>query len=85
MWWTKNPRLKATDILQHNDRGPILCRPTGFILFNLIGIQPLRLGYRLHSPERAFSEIILLLSAQWADGMIPHIFRGDHEGYFSRT
>jgi len=84
MWWTKSPRVKAIDILQYNDRGTYSVPTHGLypVQFNWDSAFA-ALGYRLHNAERAFSEIILLLSAQWQDGMVPHIiFRGDHEGYF---
>ena len=75
---------QARAILAANDRGTYSVPTHGLypVQFNWDSAFA-ALGYALHDPERAFDEIALLLSAQWADGMVPHIvFRGDHAGYF---
>ena len=82
-WW-RTPRTKAIDILHYNDRGGFSVPTHGLypVQFNWDSAFA-ALGYRSFDEERAFAEIVLLLSAQWGDGMVPHIiFRGDHEGYF---
>ena len=84
MWWTRGPGMQAINILHGNDRGTYSVPTPGLypVQFNWDSAFA-ALGYRLHDAERAFSEIILLLSAQWPDGLVPHIiFRGDHQGYF---
>ena len=75
---------EALNILKTNDRGTFSVPTHGLypVQFNWDSAFA-ALGYQLFDEARAFGEIELLLSAQWADGMVPHIiFRGDHEGYF---
>jgi hypothetical protein len=36
------------------------------------------IGYGHYAPERAFRELRSLFSAQWSNGMLPHINFGDH-------
>ena len=74
----------ARAVLRANDRGDYSV-PTA-------GLYPMQfnwdsafaaLGYRFLNPDRAWRELESLLSAQWRDGMVPHIvFREGHEGYF---
>lgn len=74
----------AESILRANDRGGYSIPAAGLypVQFNWDSAFA-ALGYRFLDPERAWRELELLLSAQWADGMTPHIvFRGGHEGYF---
>lgn len=74
----------ALDILKANDRGEFSVPTHGLypVQFNWDSAFA-SLGYRQFAPQRAVREVELLLEAQWADGMIPHIiFRGDHDGYF---
>lgn len=77
-------KQEALDILRLNDRGRFSVPTHGLypVQFNWDSAFA-ALGYQLIDPARAYGEVELLLSAQWADGMVPHIiFRGDHEGYF---
>jgi hypothetical protein len=74
----------AVDILKSNDRGEFSVPTHGLypVQFNWDSAFA-ALGYRQFAPQRAVREVELLLEAQWADGMVPHIiFRGDHDGYF---
>ena len=74
----------AKAVLRENDRGGHSIPAPGLypVQFNWDSAFAV-LGYRLLDADRAWRELELLLSAQWADGMIPHIvFRGEHEGYF---
>ncbi|MGB0786187.1 MAG: MGH1-like glycoside hydrolase domain-containing protein [Alphaproteobacteria bacterium] len=84
MSWFRSHTARANDILTYNDRGTYSVPTHGLypVQFNWDSCFA-ALGYRHRNPERALSEIILLLSAQWSDGMVPHIvFRGDYDGYF---
>ena len=74
----------AVQILRENDRGEFSVPTHGLypVQFNWDSAFA-SLGYLLIDKERAYREVELLLEAQWADGMVPHIiFRGDHDGYF---
>ncbi|MBC2650325.1 hypothetical protein H7F50_00845 [Novosphingobium flavum] len=74
----------ARDILRRNDRGGYTV-PTG-------GLYPFQwnwdsafvaLGFAEFDRNRAWQEIESLVSAQWEDGMIPHIVFHQHDaGYF---
>ena len=77
-------KAEAFDVLRRNDRGDHSVPTHGLypVQFNWDSAFA-AMGYRLIDPDRALRELELLASAQWPDGMIPHIvFRGDHEGYF---
>ena len=76
--------VEAFAVLRDNDRGNHSVPTQGLypVQFNWDSAFA-ALGYRLLNPDRAWRELESLLSAQWDDGMIPHIaFRGEHEGYF---
>lgn len=77
-------RRRALDILRKNDRGDYSVPQLGLypVQFNWDSAFA-SLGYRLLSVDRAWRELEMLVSAQHADGMIPHIiFRENCEGYF---
>ncbi|MGV6838959.1 MAG: MGH1-like glycoside hydrolase domain-containing protein [Planktomarina sp.] len=75
---------QAIAVLKQNDRGTYSVPTHGLypVQFNWDSAFA-ALGYRFINMDRAYGEIELLLSAQWPDGMVPHIvFRGDYQMYF---
>ena len=77
----------AVDILKSNDRGEFSVPTHGLypVQFNWDSAFA-ALGYRQFAPQRAVREVELLLEAQWADGMVPHIiFSGGSRRLFPRS
>ncbi len=75
---------RAREILQKNDRGNYTVPTDGLYPFQWNWDSALvALGFSAFDPDRAWREIETLLSAQWDNGMVPHIiFWKDDEGYF---
>ncbi len=83
---TRDPRFdeQARAILRHNDRGGYTVPTPGLYPFQWNWDSAfVALGFATFDRDRAWQEIETLISAQWADGMIPHIvFHQDDAGYF---
>jgi neutral trehalase len=81
-----NPQLdeQARAILQRNDRGGYTVPTQGLYPFQWNWDSAfVALGFAAFDRNRAWQEIETLVSAQWEDGMIPHIvFHQDDDGYF---
>ena len=81
-----NPQLdeQARAILQRNDRGGYTVPTQGLYPFQWNWDSAfVALGFAAFDRNRAWQEIETLVSAQWNDGMIPHIvFHQDDDGYF---
>ncbi len=82
----RNPDLdrQAREILVRNDRGGYTVPTHGLYPFQWNWDSAfVALGFATLDRERAWQEIETLVSAQWEDGMIPHIIFHQHdEGYF---
>lgn len=76
--------LQARQILQRNDRGGYTVPTHGLYPFQWNWDSAfVSLGFAEFDRDRAWAEIETLISAQWDDGMIPHIvFHKDDAGYF---
>lgn len=76
--------LQARQILQRNDRGGYTVPTQGLYPFQWNWDSAfVALGFAEFDRDRAWAEIETLVSAQWDDGMIPHIvFHKDDAGYF---
>lgn len=83
---SRNPKLdaRARGILIGNDRGGYTVPTHGLYPFQWNWDSAfVALGFATFDRDRAWAEIETLVSAQWEDGMIPHIvFHQDDEGYF---
>jgi hypothetical protein len=83
---SRNPDLdrQARDILIRNDRGGYTVPTHGLYPFQWNWDSAfVALGFAEFDRPRAWQEIETLVSAQWDDGMIPHIvFHQRDEGYF---
>ena len=83
---SRNPELdqQARDILVRNDRGGYTVPTHGLYPFQWNWDSAfVALGFAEFDRDRAWAEIETLVSAQWEDGMIPHIvFHQRDEGYF---
>lgn len=83
---SRNPDLdsQARDILRRNDRGGYTVPTHGLYPFQWNWDSAfVALGFAEFDRDRAWQEIEALVSAQWDDGMIPHIvFHQRDEGYF---
>ncbi|MFY8047753.1 MAG: MGH1-like glycoside hydrolase domain-containing protein [Erythrobacter sp.] len=83
---SRNPDLdrQARDILRRNDRGGYTVPTHGLYPFQWNWDSAfVALGFAEFDRDRAWQEIETLVSAQWDDGMIPHIvFHQRDEGYF---
>ncbi len=83
---SRNPDLdrQARDILVRNDRGGYTVPTHGLYPFQWNWDSAfVALGFATFDRDRAWQEIETLVSAQWDDGMIPHIvFHQRDEGYF---
>lgn len=83
---SRNPKLdaRAREILIGNDRGGYTVPTHGLYPFQWNWDSAfVALGFATFDHDRAWAEIETLVSAQWEDGMIPHIvFHQDDEGYF---
>ncbi len=83
---TRNPDLdrQARAILVRNDRGGYTVPTNGLYPFQWNWDSAfVALGFATFDRARAWAEIETLVSAQWEDGMIPHIiFHQEDEGYF---
>ncbi len=83
---SRNPDLdrQARDILRRNDRGGYTVPTHGLYPFQWNWDSAfVALGFARFDEDRAWQEIETLVSAQWDDGMIPHIvFHQDDAGYF---
>jgi glycogen debranching enzyme len=83
---SRNPELdrQARDILVRNDRGGYTVPTHGLYPFQWNWDSAfVALGFAEFDRDRAWAEIETLVSAQWDDGMIPHIvFHQRDEGYF---
>lgn len=83
---SRNPKLdaRAREILIGNDRGGYTVPTHGLYPFQWNWDSAfVALGFATFDRDRAWAEIETLVSAQWEDGMIPHIvFHQDDEGYF---
>lgn len=75
---------QARDILLRNDRGGYTVPTHGLYPFQWNWDSAfVALGFAEFDRDRAWQEIETLVSAQWNDGMIPHIvFHQRDEGYF---
>ena len=75
---------QAREILRRNDRGGYTVPTQGLYPFQWNWDSAfVALGFAEFDRVRAWQEIESLVSAQWDDGMIPHIvFHQDDEGYF---
>ena len=75
---------QAQAILRRNDRGGYTVPTHGLYPFQWNWDSAfVALGFAEFDRDRAWQEIETLVSAQWDDGMIPHIvFHQDDEGYF---
>jgi alpha,alpha-trehalase len=75
---------EARDILRANDRGGFTVPTSGLYPFQWNWDSCLvALGWAAFDEPRAWAEIDSLMSAQWADGMVPHIvFHRPDPGYF---
>ncbi|MBC2667647.1 trehalase family glycosidase [Novosphingobium piscinae] len=75
---------RARDILCRNDRGGYTVPTHGLYPFQWNWDSAfVALGFAGFDRDRAWQELETLVSAQWADGMIPHIVFHQHdEGYF---
>lgn len=75
---------QARDILIRNDRGGYTVPTHGLYPFQWNWDSAfVALGFAEFDRDRAWQEIETLVSAQWEDGMIPHIvFHQDDDGYF---
>lgn len=75
---------QAREILRRNDRGGYTVPTHGLYPFQWNWDSAfVALGFAEFDRDRAWQEIESLVSAQWDDGMIPHIvFHQDDEGYF---
>ena len=76
--------LEARAILRCNDRGGYTVPTHGLYPFQWNWDSAfVALGFAEFDRDRAWQEIETLVSAQWEDGMIPHIvFHQDDDGYF---
>lgn len=83
---SRNPDLdaRAREILVSNDRGGYTVPTHGLYPFQWNWDSAfVALGFATFDRPRAWAEIATLVSAQWDDGMIPHIvFHQADEGYF---
>lgn len=83
---SRNPELdqKAREILHRNDRGGYTVPTNGLYPFQWNWDSAfVALGFAAYDMPRAWQEIETLVSAQWDDGMIPHIvFHKHDDGYF---
>ena len=83
---SRNPDFdrQARDILVRNDRGGYTVPTHGLYPFQWNWDSAfVALGFATFDRDRAWQEIETLVSAQWSDGMIPHIvFHQRDEGYF---
>lgn len=83
---SRNPDLdaRARAILIGNDRGNYTVPTHGLYPFQWNWDSAfVALGFATFDRPRAWAEIETLASAQWEDGMIPHIvFHQDDDGYF---
>ena len=81
-----NPQLdeQARAILRRNDRGGYTVPTQGLYPFQWNWDSAfVALGFAEFDRDRAWREIETLVSAQWDDGMIPHIVFHQHDdGYF---
>jgi glycogen debranching enzyme len=75
---------QAIAILRRNDRGGYTVPTHGLYPYQWNWDSAfVALGFAMFDRDRAWSEIETLVSAQWDDGMIPHIiFHQDDPGYF---
>jgi Trehalase len=75
---------QARAILKRNDRGGYTVPTQGLYPFQWNWDSAfVALGFAEFDRNRAWQEIETLVSAQWDDGMIPHIvFHQDDDGYF---
>ncbi len=75
---------RAQEILRANDRGGYTVPTSGLYPFQWNWDSALvALGWATFDPARAWQEIQTLFSAQWPDGMVPHIvFHRPDPGYF---
>lgn len=76
--------VRAREILIQNDRGGYTVPTHGLYPFQWNWDSAfVALGFATFDRDRAWREIETLVSAQWEDGMIPHIiFHQQDEGYF---
>lgn len=74
----------AREILRRNDRGGYTVPTDGLYPYQWNWDSCLvALGWATFDEARAWQEIEMLFSAQWDDGMVPHIvFHRDDPGYF---
>lgn len=83
---SRNPDLdrEARDILERNDRGGYTVPTHGLYPFQWNWDSAfVALGFATFDRDRAWAEVETLVSAQWEDGMIPHIvFHQRDDGYF---
>ncbi len=83
---SRNQQLdeQARAILRRNDRGGYTVPTQGLYPFQWNWDSAfVALGFAEFDRDRAWLEIETLVSAQWDDGMIPHIvFHQDDDGYF---
>ncbi|MBU6252878.1 MAG: hypothetical protein KGN98_06770, partial [Alphaproteobacteria bacterium] len=75
---------RAIDILRRNDRGGYTVPTHGLYPYQWNWDSAfVALGFAEFDRDRAWQEIETLISAQWDDGMIPHIvFHQEDPGYF---
>ncbi|MEY3702589.1 MAG: hypothetical protein RLZZ561_209 [Pseudomonadota bacterium] len=75
---------QAIAILRRNDRGGYTVPTHGLYPYQWNWDSAfVALGFAEFDRDRAWAEIEMLVSAQWADGMIPHIvFHQEDPGYF---
>lgn len=81
---TQHLDQQAREILKRNDRGGYTVPTHGLYPFQWNWDSAfVALGFAEFDRDRAWQEIETLVSAQWDDGMIPHIvFHQDDDGYF---
>ena len=81
---TEERDSEAVAILKENDRGDFSVPTKGLYPFQWNWDSAFAaLGYAHIDPARGVTELKTLASAQWPDGMIPHIvFHRPDEGYF---
>jgi hypothetical protein len=75
---------RAQEILRRNDRGGYTVPTHGLYPYQWNWDSAfVALGFAEFDRDRAWREIETLISAQWEDGMIPHIvFHQEDPGYF---
>ena len=84
MTTTADLNARAREILRANDRGGYTVPTQGLYPFQWNWDSAfVALGFAEFDRDRAWQEIETLVSAQWDNGMIPHIvFHQNDEGYF---